>query len=461
MITRKYMVSLLVFWIPALWIPGGFTPAQSSGSHRGLFIGYANIGTAAASAVGNVDPSNRLTSFTSSTNGAWPHWGNVWGAAVDMDNHQVLLPALIGLTNPPSKYGLVGWDPGLQAVTRTLWTGPFNTGMPRNLTNFTLNSDGNPVSYDSVLGWMMEFEQLSGTWSGTRIPVPNNAGLGGFVWDKIGGGYVYANARNVNVPSQTLLRTSPDRRVTTTLATTNSATLHAGYGGDLLQNGDWISSADAGFLYLEVKAGSNIWQTGPSSPRVMWDVTAEKFAAPGRGYYASIVSSPQQVVYVDATTTPHTITILITSATTRMPSWILETLPLFDRDLCTRRTGKATWDLLINPGCGSHAGKAFVVAASLAGARPAAQLPDGREIFLLPDPLTDLSVRGLLFPFLTGNLGELDPSGRGVARINLGQLGTAANAMVVHFAGVILDTGAPSGIAWVLDPWAFVVDVKS
>ena len=454
MLLRRLLVSFLFFWILA-----GLLHAQVAGSHRGLFLGYSNIGSTAASALGQVDASNKLKSYSSGPSSAWPHWGNVWGAVVDTDNHDVLVHALIGLGIPPSKYGLVVWDPTRRAVTRTLWSGPFGVSVPRNLTNLTLNSDGNVVSYDSSLGHMVELDRTTGLWSTTRIAVPNNAGLSGFVWDRLHGGYVYANSGSTAVTTQVLLRTGPDRTPTTTLAATSVTGVRGAYGGDLLQNGDWISSALSGYLYLEVKAGSGVWRTGPASSRVMWDVTAEKFAAPGRGYYASILGASQEVVYVDAGTTPHTLTTLITSTTTPMPSWILEVLPLYDRDLSTRRTGKATWDLAVNPGNGLLAGKTFVVAASLTGAVPATRLAGGRELFLVADALTVLSAQGPVWPFLTGNVGTLDAGGRAVARLNLAALGTAYNGTVIHFAGVVLDDPAPGGIAWVLDPWAFTVRV--
>ena len=60
----------------------------------------------------------------------------------------------------------------------------------------------------------------------------------------------------------------------------------------------------------------------------------------------------------------------------------------------------------------------------------------------------------------TGNIGKLDPFGVAKARIDLSLLGTGANGTVIHFCGVVLDPAAPSGIAWVLEPWAFVIDVE-
>ncbi len=61
---------------------------------------------------------------------------------------------------------------------------------------------------------------------------------------------------------------------------------------------------------------------------------------------------------------------------------------------------------------------------------------------------------------MTGNTGQLNVQGKGIARLNLTRLGTAANGLTIHFCAVVYDPVAPSGIAWVCDPWAFVVNVQ-
>ena len=203
------------------------------------------------------------------------------------------------------------------------------------------------------------------------------------------------------------------------------------------------------------------WAAGPTGGGFYWDVGAEKFAAPGRGYYAAVNAQPQLLLHADAATSPHTVTTLITGSTSPMPSRMLEIQPLHRRDLATRRSGKSTWDVLINPGGGILAGKSFVVGASLSGARPPVRVAGGRELFLVPDGLTILTVQGPVPPFLTGNHGVLDVGGRGRARLDLGLLGTSANGVVVHFGGLILDPAAPGGVAWVLDPWAFAINVQA
>jgi hypothetical protein len=95
----------------------------------------------------------------------------------------------------------------------------------------------------------------------------------------------------------------------------------------------------------------------------------------------------------------------------------------------------------------------------LTGARPPVLLPDRREIFLRPDALTALSVAGSVPPFLTGNHGTLGLRGSAIAHLDFSSVGTMLNGAVIHFCGVVLDPAAPNGVAWVLEPWAFVVDV--
>ena len=136
-------------------------------------------------------------------------------------------------------------------------------------------------------------------------------------------------------------------------------------------------------------------------------------------------------------------------------------MALYDRDLCTVRTGKATWDINIKPDPqGTWAGKQYIVAASLTGSKPPIVLPDGRQIFLLPDVLTVATAMGPFPPFLTNNVATLDPFGVNTAKLNLTALGTAANGNLIHFCGVVLDPKAPSGIAWVFEPCAFFIDVQ-
>lgn len=285
------------------------------------------------------------------------------------------------------------------------------------------------------------------------------------MWDKARGGFLHADGW-IN-----LYRTSYDLGITTLVAAAPGLTHLAHYGGDLAGNGDWISSSkNSSIVYYVAHGASSTATIGlKATGLAQWfdDVTMEKWAAPGDGFYATgtfVAGSTASGGVFYATRFPTASTVRFYNAASPRLSWPffstgLEIVPLYSRDLGTLRTGKAGWLLSINPGIPALAGKTYVVAASLTGARPPVQLPDGREIFLRPDALTALSMAGPVPPFLTGNNGSLGLRGSAIAHLDFSSVGTALNGAVIHFCGVVLDPAAPSGVAWVLEPWAFVVDV--
>jgi len=432
--------------------------------HRGLFLGLGNV-SPATSGVGELSPQGKLTVHRTSPSGPWPYWGNIWGVTQDIDNQSIISYGLSG--SGPNQKVFVRWDPTVQAVTSVIWSMPASNTPPHPSSDTTLNPKGNVVGYwhGGQTNQIVEFNPRTGAMTASPMPViPANwgwlGGVGGVEWDKINDGFYGANSNAWNNPmQQTLLWTSGDLRSSRVVATASSTATVAALGGTLLDNGDWVSSSMNGqFAYLEVKAGSGRWTTGGSlGGNVFVDVSAEKYAAPGRGYYASITNFGGQyyVGYVNAVTTPHTITTLLTTPQPNVVGGILEVHPQYQRDLCTRKTGNRTWDVLINPdptGTLGLQGKTYVIAASLTGARPAITLNDGREIFLVPDILTLLTLQGPLPPFLTRNHGVLATNGAS-AKLDVSLLGPAASGVVVHFCGVVLGPKAPSGIAWVLDPW--------
>lgn len=440
---------------------------QAAGMHRGLYIGTSNS-AAGMSAVGEFTSQNVFLMYPTG-HPAWPHWGNMWHAAQDVDNQSVLTYALVGAA--PNSLAFIQWDPLLPGVLNTLWiTAYTGTTYPGNVTNITLNSDGDLVGYDSQYSQVVRFDRLNNRWVGTTLTTATgvNGGLGGFDWDKINGGYLLANSRSSTTPLQNLIRIAPNLSSSTIVATTSNANVLVNMGGGPLENGDWVGSSFTSFLYMEVKAGTAQWSTGPTSTfGTLTDVTPERFSAPGRGYYGSLASvsgslTNHTIGYFDQTTTPHTVTTLATPAPlpNNVAGWIMEAMPLYDRDLCTIRTGKTTWDIKIKPDpVGLFSNKTYIVAASLTAGKPAIVLPDKRQIFIFPDMLTIATVQGAFPPFLTGNVGTLNAFGVATAKLDLKLLGTAANGTILHFCGVVLDPAAPSGIGWVLEPWAFLINV--
>ena len=475
--------------ILALVLVAANATAQTAGQHRGIFVGTSNwlVGTTVNSAVGLFDTKNTFQTWPTSASGPWPHWGMMWGAAQDTDNQGVLLYYLNGWVvtitgNPPTtiinpiSQGVVRFEPLLPGITSTLWSAPAATAFPANMTDFTVDSDGDLVSYDTnpnnpSMEQAVRFDRFNNRWVGTTLSVRSsmaaNGGLGGLRWDKRKGGFWMSSARHtIGTTLQTLVRFSWDMS-SSTLVATGGSPISANLGGCLLENGDWVSSSYTGYFYHEVKSGSSLWTSGPlSSSWVNLDVGAEKYAAAGRGYYAALVdrtTGNHTIGYFDATTTPHTLTTL--AAGVALPGvgsgFLAEALPLYNQDLVTQRTGKGTWDILVNPdplGSQFLQGKDYLIVASLSGAMPI-KLPSGRQLFITPDQLTLLTVNGPLPPFFTGSVGKLSPFGKAAAKLNLAALGTNANGVVINFAGAIFDSTAPDGIAWVLEPCALVIEV--
>jgi len=436
------------------------------GQHRGLFLGFAGYTTSLSiGAVGHVSPANTWSTYPTSTNGPWPYWGDLVGATLDVDNATVIVPAWQGRSgSSPNQYVVAVWDPSNQTVVSTLWSGAYNQGVPRSVTNITLNSDGDLVAYDQTLDQFVVFDRLRKTWKAVPPPViSKKGGMGGFEWDKLHGGFYHASG--MDNYEQALFKTSWDFKSSSLLAA-GILNVQAYYGGSMLDDETWVSSSVRGGTYMYVESSKARWDIGPlTALGVFTEVSHEKYAAAGRGCYAGFLAwhslANRGIAHVDLATTPHTVSTLIAGPYPNgVTSVVMEIVPLHERDLMTVRSGKSTWDVRIDPAVPYLAGRPYVLAASLAGATPPIVLPDGREIFLVPDWLSLLTAQGAFPPFLTGNLGTLDSRGKASAKLDLTALGTAANGTTIHLCALVFDPGGPHGVGWVCDPWAFVINVE-
>ena len=247
----------------ALVLVAADATAQTAGQHRGIFIGTSNwqsATTMVSSAVGLFDTKNKFNMWPTTQNGAWPHWGYVWGAAQDTDNQGVLISYLSGYVvtstsiNPTSQ-GVVRFEPLLPGITSTMWSAPIATQFPSNMTDFTVDSDGDLVAYDTnpanpTRAQVVRYDRVNSSWVGTTLSVQTtmaaNAGLGGLSWDKRKGGFLMSSARHVfGTTLQTLARFSWDMSSSSILASGGSP-VSANLGGDLLENGDWTRASYTG-----------------------------------------------------------------------------------------------------------------------------------------------------------------------------------------------------------------------
>jgi len=163
-----------------------------------------------------------------------------------------------------------------------------------------------------------------------------------------------------------------------------------------------------------------------------------------------------QLVHVDPANWTITKTTDVVRATSKVP------LPggkdmYHDRDryIATVRTAPRRWDLRLS--APAFPGRSYVLGAGASGIRPGVTIPDGRHIWLNPDPLTVATVGGLLGTFLNPGGGTLDARGSAAGWLDLRALGPSRLGGVIHLMLLVLDPGAPSGIAFITEPYPFQI----
>lgn len=102
--------------------------------------------------------------------------------------------------------------------------------------------------------------------------------------------------------------------------------------------------------------------------------------------------------------------------------------------------------------------KPYVIAGSLSGPRPATPLGDGRQINLVPDTLTQLTLAGPLGPLWNPGPGVLDAFGNAQATLNLNSLGTALRGVPMWFSVIVVDPAAPKGVAAIAETHVIVMN---
>jgi len=123
-----------------------------------------------------------------------------------------------------------------------------------------------------------------------------------------------------------------------------------------------------------------------------------------------------------------------------------------DRYIQTVRSGSRRWDVLFqNP---FFAGKGYVAAATCSGIRPGFALLDGRRVWINVDPCVFVTVQNLVPTIWNAGPGTLDAAGRAKGWIDVGSVSPAELGVYLHLVLAILDNAAPSGIAFVTEPYA-------
>jgi len=119
--------------------------------------------------------------------------------------------------------------------------------------------------------------------------------------------------------------------------------------------------------------------------------------------------------------------------------------------IASLKTGKNRWDLLLS--CPRSPGRAYAIAASISGVRPAAPLPDGRRINLVPDAITTATLNNWLPGIWNPGPLILDANGEARGFLDLSSLPVPPGGigMPVWIAMAVLDPGAPWGVKYLPD----------
>jgi hypothetical protein len=94
----------------------------------------------------------------------------------------------------------------------------------------------------------------------------------------------------------------------------------------------------------------------------------------------------------------------------------------------------------------------YAIGLTLTGVRPGPLLSDGREIPLVADQLTLLSLAGGVPGVLENTLGVLSAQGRARARVNLNPFGSALKGLKIWATALVLDPQASSAVAYIEGP---------
>jgi len=420
--------------------------AQVAGMSPGFFIGGSNSG-AGASRYLQLDASNNPTTITVSG-----VWGNSFGLDISPDNLKIIKAGLATTVSSPLTTGLFEYDVA-GGTWATIWSGLSSTMNFTNIANVAVDCDGDIWTIDNAVvpEVLVKYDRFNGTFSHFPLgALATTAGISGLEWDKLTGGLNHAQW---GAPSA-LYKTDYTGANTTLVGA--AAARVSRYGGTMTEDGTWISSTCCTNQYYSVDTAGT-WTAGPTaSGTIAYDVTNEKFAAPGRGVWVANFSPPN-VSYIDLVS--GTVTVTYTPGTGEWPGTGYEIVPLNNRDMATERTGKATWRWNYNPGNGLGAGNQYVVGASLVPV-PAGgiALSDNRQIFIGLDPLLLLCVVNAAGPFVQNTVGTLGPAGAS-GNIDLSSLSSALNGQAIHFVAVTLDPSATDGIGHVSDPWCLIVEI--
>jgi len=115
----------------------------------------------------------------------------------------------------------------------------------------------------------------------------------------------------------------------------------------------------------------------------------------------------------------------------------------------TVTTGKDKW--MVRFSAPQYPGKTYAAAVGMSGVAPGIPLADGRTILLNFDAVSYMTLNNLIPSIWQNGVGVLDGNGGAIGMLDLS--GVGALGVPIWIAWVVLDPKAPSGIAYVPDPY--------
>jgi hypothetical protein len=206
--------------------------------------------------------------------------------------------------------------------------------------------------------------------------------------------------------------------------------------GDLFV-GSWASQGGLLFRMSTGGVASTFLAAGLTA---VYGVHADRSTAANPRLVAGALGPLPCVCFVDLTT--KAVTTLHTGTTI-----VYQVIP--DREVGTIKRGPGQWEFSMH--FQGQSGNAYVAGLSFSGVWPGLTLPDGRRINLHVDPLTALSVNGLLGPLFTGYAGTLDAFDRAAAFLDVSGL-PALKGIPIWAQVITLNPSAPLGIQTIADP---------
>jgi len=206
--------------------------------------------------------------------------------------------------------------------------------------------------------------------------------------------------------------------------------------------GSWASQGVLLFRMSPSGVASTFLAAGLNA---VYGVHADRSSAANPRLVVGALGAVPSACFVDLTT--RAITTLHTGTTI-----FYQVFP--DREVGTIQRAPGAWEISMH--FQGQSGAAYVVGLSFSGVWPGATLMDGRRINLQVDPLTALSVNGLLGPVFTGYAGTLNVFDRASAFLDVSGL-PPLKGLRIWAQVLTLNPSAPLGIQTIADPVILVL----